>query len=216
MAGIRIVTDSACDLPDATAAKHHIDIVPLTVRFGETEYVDRRDLTPKEFWVKTSQSKTLPETAAPSPGAFEECFRNAAAQGATGVVCVALSSGLSATIQSAQLAAEAVSDTIPVRVIDSRNVTIAQGLLAITGAEAAGEDDGLHRPARACPDARLRFACAHRVIVVQRQGRGRGSGRPRRRLAPAPSSAGRRSGGRCDPRSRRGRRARTPAFPAAR
>jgi DegV family protein with EDD domain len=137
MSGIRIVTDSACDLPPATAAEHNIEIVPLTIRFGETEYVDRRDLTPKEFWAKSSQAKQLPETAAPSPGAFEEAFRAAAAQGATGVVCVALSSGLSATFQSAQLAAEAVKDVIPVRVIDSRSVTIAQGLLAIAGAEAS-------------------------------------------------------------------------------
>jgi DegV family protein with EDD domain len=143
MAGIRIITDSACDLPPATAEANSIDIVPLTVRIGDTEYVDRRDLTPTEFWAKQSASKTLPETAAPSPGAFEEAFRAAAAQGATGVVCVCLSSGLSATYQSALLAADAVKDTLPVRVIDSRSVTIAQGLLAIAGAEAAAAGKSL-------------------------------------------------------------------------
>jgi DegV family protein with EDD domain len=137
MAGVQIVTDSACDLPPATASQHSIEIVPLTVRIGDTEYVDRRDLTPQEFWAKSSAAKDLPETAAPSPGAFEEAFRAAAGRGATGVVCVALSSGLSATFQSAQLAADAVKEAIPVRVIDSRSVTIAQGLLAIAGAEAA-------------------------------------------------------------------------------
>ena len=137
MAGIRIVTDSACDLSPAMAATHNIDIVPLTVRIGDTEYVDQRDLTPTEFWTKSSAAKQLPETAAPSPGAFEETFRAAAAQGATGIVCVSLSSELSATFQSAQLAADAVKDAIDVRVIDSRSVTIAQGLLAIAGADAA-------------------------------------------------------------------------------
>lgn len=143
MPGIRIVTDSACDLPQATALEHNIDIVPLTVRFGETEYVDRRDLTPKQFWAKNSEAKELPETAAPSPGAFEECFRTAASQGASAVVCVTLSSGLSATIQSAQLGAEAARDAIDVRVIDGRSVTIAQGLLAIAGAEAAAAGKSL-------------------------------------------------------------------------
>jgi DegV family protein with EDD domain len=143
MPGIRIVTDSACDLPPDTAAANLIDIVPLTIRFGDVEYVDRRDLTPKEFWAKSAESKQLPETAAPSPGAFEEAFRNAAANGATGVVCVTLSSALSATFQSAQLAGEAVKDTIPVRVIDGRTVTIAQGLLAIAGAEAAAAGKGI-------------------------------------------------------------------------
>lgn len=143
MPSIRIVTDSACDLPDETASAHHIDVVPLTIRFGDTEYVDRRDLTVQEFWAKTKGSKALPETAAPSPGAFEEAFRHAAAQGASGVVCVCLSSNLSATFQSAQLAAEAVKDTIAVRVIDTLNVTIAQGLLAIAGAEAAAAGGSL-------------------------------------------------------------------------
>jgi DegV family protein with EDD domain len=140
---IRIVTDSACDLPPATTAAHNIDVVPLTVRIGDTEYVDRRDLTPSEFWAKQSASKTLPETAAPSPGAFEECFRAAAKAGASGAVCVTLSADLSATFQSAQLASEAVKDVIDVRVIDSRSVTIAQGLLAIAGAEAAAAGKSL-------------------------------------------------------------------------
>ena len=137
MSGIRIVTDSACDLPPATTAAHNIEVVPLTIRIEGTEYVDRRDLTPKEFWAKSTAAKALPETAAPSPGAFEEVFRASGRQGASAVVCVTLSSDLSATYQSAQLAADAVKDAIDVRVIDSRTVTIAQGLLAIAGAEAA-------------------------------------------------------------------------------
>ena len=49
MAGIRVVTDSACDLPQALADEHGIEIVPLTIRFGDEELVDRRDLSPKEF-----------------------------------------------------------------------------------------------------------------------------------------------------------------------
>src|SRR3569623_3289926 len=110
MSGIRIVTDSACDLPPATADQHGIVIVPLTVRIVDTEYVDRRDLTPEEFWAKSGSAKQLPETAAPSPGAFEQAFRDLAAQGAAGIVCVALSSELSATFQSAQLGADAVKD----------------------------------------------------------------------------------------------------------
>ena len=66
---IRIVTDSASDLPEAVAAELGIEIVPLTIRFGEEEFVDRRDLTPEEFWRRSHASKELPETAAPAPGA---------------------------------------------------------------------------------------------------------------------------------------------------
>ena len=53
MSPIRIVTDSSCDLPPALEAEHHITIVPLTIRFGDQEFVDRRDLTPEapsEAW----------------------------------------------------------------------------------------------------------------------------------------------------------------------
>ena len=49
MAGPRVVTDSSCDLPAGLAAELDIDIVPLTIRFGAEELVDRRDLSPKEF-----------------------------------------------------------------------------------------------------------------------------------------------------------------------
>ena len=140
---IRIVTDSSCDLPPSTCSERGIEVVPLSIRFGDAEFTDRRDLTPTQFWAKVKESKVLPETAAPSPGAFEECFRNGSSQGATGVVAVCLSSGLAATYQSAQLAAEAVKDTIDVRVIDSQCVTLALGVLALAASRAASEGKAL-------------------------------------------------------------------------
>src|SRR5688500_11220658 len=103
MAGIRVVTDSACDLPQELADELEIEIVPLTIRFGEESFVDRRDLSPSQFWAKVASSPVLPETAAPSPGAFEETFRKLAGAGASGIVCVTLSSALSATYQAAVL-----------------------------------------------------------------------------------------------------------------
>lgn len=152
MPGIRVVTDSACDLPPAIAEELAIDIVPLTIRFGNEELVDRRDLSPKEFWAKVAGSPVLPETAAPSPGAFEEAFRKASAEGADGVVCVTLSGELSATYQAAGVAAKAVADTIPVRVIDSRSVTMALGLAAMAAARAAKQGKGLDDCAGAAED----------------------------------------------------------------
>jgi DegV family protein with EDD domain len=137
MATIRVITDSAADVPREIASRLNIDIVPLTIRFGEQEYVDGIDLSPQEFWVKCKASAELPETAAPSPGAFQEAFLKAKADGADGVVVVALSSDLSATHQSATLAAQAVADQIPVKVIDSRAVTMAEGMIAIDLAERA-------------------------------------------------------------------------------
>src|SRR5688572_4572013 len=102
MSPVRIVTDSSCDLPAALEAQYGITIVPLTIRFGDQEFVDRRDLSPKEFWARCASSPVLPETAAPSPGAFEEAFRSLAAEGADGIVCITLSSHLSATFGAAE------------------------------------------------------------------------------------------------------------------
>ena len=124
---IRIVTDSACDLPQYLIDQHKISIVPLSVRFGEHEFIDRQDLTTEQFWTRCDSSPVLPETAAPSPGQFEAEFRKLAAEGATGIVMVALSGVLSATMQSAELAAKAVAGHISVRVVDSRSGSMGQG-----------------------------------------------------------------------------------------
>jgi DegV family protein with EDD domain len=139
MARIRVVTDSASDLPDDIAARLGIDVVSLTIRFGEEEFTDRVELTPEVFWAKCKTSKTLPETSAPSVGAFQAAYERAKDDGYDGVLVLTLSSLLSATYQSASLAADAVKDLIDVRVIDTMNVSMGQGLIAIDVAESAAE-----------------------------------------------------------------------------
>jgi len=140
---VKIVTDSSCDLPEGLVSELGIDVVPLTIRFGNEELVDRRDLTPAEFWARCATSAELPSTAAPAPGAFEEVFRRAAEAGAEGVVCVNLSSKLSATGESAQAAARAVADVIPVTVVDSLSVTLGEGMIAVEAARRAAAGAGL-------------------------------------------------------------------------
>lgn len=135
MTRVQLVTDSASDLPPGLALEHGIRVVPLTIRFGETELVDREQLTPAEFWSRCASSPVLPETAAPSPGAFRAAFDQAAEQGREGVVCVTLSSALSATHQAALAAAS--ESPLPVRVVDSRSLTMGQGLMTLAGAELA-------------------------------------------------------------------------------
>ncbi|HSM64711.1 MAG TPA: DegV family protein [Ilumatobacteraceae bacterium] len=141
--GVVIVTDSACDLPAAVADELGIVIVPLTIRFGDEEFVDRSELTTAEFWSRCVNSPTLPETAAPAPGQFEQAYRDAAASGATSVLVVSLSAALSATMQSAQLAARTIADDdtidLDVRVVDSRTITLGLGTIALACARAARE-----------------------------------------------------------------------------
>ena len=140
---IRVVTDSSCDLPQSLVDALRIEIVPLTIRFGDEELVDREQLSTDEFWHRLEHSKLLPETAAPSAGAFEAKFRELQTRGATGIVCVNLSSHLSATMQAAQVAAAAVSSDIPVQVIDSQSASMGLGNLCLTAARRAADGDSL-------------------------------------------------------------------------
>jgi DegV family protein with EDD domain len=137
LAGVRVVTDSACDLPDELLAELGIGLVSLRVRFGADEYIDRVELSTKDFWSRCSSFEGLPETSAPSPGQFQEAFQAMAAEGADEVVCVNLSSKMSATIESARQAARALEGQVRVSVIDSLSVSMGEGLIAIEAAQTA-------------------------------------------------------------------------------
>lgn len=137
MTGVHIVTDSSCDLSETETTTNSIGVVPLSIRFGDEEFVDREELSVEDFYAKMASTGLLPETAAPSPGRFEQAFRGAAAVGATAVVCINLSGELSATVQSARNAATAVAGDIDVRVIDSRSLTGGLGTMVLEAAEAA-------------------------------------------------------------------------------
>ncbi|HUP75023.1 MAG TPA: DegV family protein [Acidimicrobiales bacterium] len=130
---VRIVTDSACDLTDDEVAKWGVEIVSLTIRFGDEEFVDRTELPVSEFYRRLASSAELPQTAAPAPGAFAQAYERLHADGATAIVCINLSSELSATMQSAQTAATAFTG-IPVHVVDSRSITGGLGQLVICAA----------------------------------------------------------------------------------
>jgi fatty acid kinase fatty acid binding subunit len=171
---VRVVTDSACDLPQHLVDELNIGIVPLTIRIGSDEFVDRRDLTPAEFWARCAKSPALPETAAPSAGAFEEVFRAAAADGCEGVVSINLSGGLSATLQAAQIAATAVADVIPVRTVDSRSVSIALGLMVLGAARRAQAGKSVEDIAGAAEDEASRtklFATLDTLDNLKKGGR---------------------------------------------
>ena len=144
---IRIVTDSACDLPNDVALLHSITIVPLSIRFGTEEFIDRVDLTTEQFWERCAASPVLPETAAPSPGQFESAFRQLAASGASGILVISLSSELSATMQSAEVAAKSLAGAIPIRVVDSRSASIGEGMTAVSCAKLANSGGTLDQVA---------------------------------------------------------------------
>ena len=142
MPGVQIVTDSACDLTDRLVKEHHVVVVPLTIRFGTEEFEDRRQLSPAEFWERCRGRPDLPQTAAPSPGAFGAAFAQAVDEGADAVLCLTISSRVSATYDSARTAAESF-DRVPVQVVDTYSLSMGQGLMAIAAAEEAADGAGL-------------------------------------------------------------------------
>ena len=135
MSGVHIVTDSSCDLvPDEIKALD-IEVVPLSIRFGDEEFTDRRDLSVEDFYRKMASADDLPQTACPSPGAFGQAFRDTGAAGADAVVCITISSDLSNTFQSAQTAADALQGDVPVVVLDSKSVSSGAGTLVLEAAK---------------------------------------------------------------------------------
>lgn len=132
---VGIVTDSSCDLSINETRGLGVEVVPLFIRFGTEEFVDREQITVEEFYRKMAHSDHLPQTAAPSPGRFEQAFRRHLDNDSEAVVCITLSSAISATMQSAQQAANRVGADI--RVVDSRSVTAGLGTLVLEAAQLA-------------------------------------------------------------------------------
>ena len=171
---VRIVTDSACDLPDEVCQELGIEVVPLTIRFGEREYVDRKELSVEAFWRELQASPVLPETAAPSVGAFEETFRRLADAGADGIVCINISSKLSATMQSAQVAAKALEGQTPVEIIDSESASMGIGNLALYAARRASGGASVDEIVQEVDDRRTRqkvFATLDTLEYLRKGGR---------------------------------------------
>jgi DegV family protein with EDD domain len=131
---VKIVADSASDLPPVIAEELGITVVPVNVQFGDTVYRDGIDLSTDEFYEKLRKSKILPKTSAPSPGTFRETY-DRIAQNADAIVSIHVSSRLSATYDAARLACSDFD--FPVSIIDTETASMACGLLVITAARAA-------------------------------------------------------------------------------
>lgn len=125
-ARVAIVTDSTADLPTDVRERHGITMVPLNVHLGDRTWRDQVDLTTPRFMGLLAESEAFPTTSQPSAGVFEQTFRDLA-KTHDEIVCVLISSRLSGTVQSAQIAAEAVRDAIHVEVVDSLNASLGCG-----------------------------------------------------------------------------------------
>ncbi|MBS21209.1 MAG: fatty acid-binding protein DegV [Chloroflexi bacterium] len=135
---IKIVTDSTSDLDSSIAEDLGITIVPLNVHFGEAVFKDGIDLDTDQFFDKLINGNVFPSTSQPSLGEFVDVYKEISQPGDV-IISVHVSSKLSGTINSAQQAANTLSGTVDVRIVDTQQVSMTVGLSAVGAAQAARE-----------------------------------------------------------------------------
>ncbi len=129
---LRIVIDSTADLAPARAAQ--FTVIPMTIRFGDEEFVHGVDITNEQFYERLLECKELPTTSQVSPFQFGEVFRQAVDAGDS-VIVITLSAKLSGTYQSAVIAAADFPGKV--FVIDSASVSVGTSILAELALELA-------------------------------------------------------------------------------
>ena len=149
---IQIITDSTSDLSSAQAQQLGVQVLPLTVHFGEEAFRDGIDITNADFYARLRGASTLPTTSQINPDVFTQVFQAALDKGDQ-VVGIFISSELSGTCQSAVIAQEML-DSKDVFVVDSRTVTFPLGLLVAVAAHL--RDQGLDAAALAAKLCQLR------------------------------------------------------------
>jgi DegV family protein with EDD domain len=133
---IRIVTDSTCDLPEASVTKHGITVIPLYINQGNNSYLDGVDLTREEFYRRLPGFRPSPSTATPSPELFIQFWDQLTSEGAQTILSIHISEKLSATVNSARIAAGQFTK-IPVTVLDSSQLSLGMGFIVEKAAQMA-------------------------------------------------------------------------------
>ena len=131
-----IVTDSAADIPESLLTEYDIHMIPLRVQFGEESYLDKMGMSPADFRDELKNNPNKPGTSQPTPGDYRRMFEFLLTHFGQ-VTAISLGKQLSGTFQGAINAANNVSGQATLDVVDSANVSVGQGLLAVRAAELA-------------------------------------------------------------------------------
>jgi len=131
---IALVVDSTADLPEKIIEEKNIHVVPVRLNFGDKHFIDKVTITSDEFWNELQNNPIHPKTSQPSPGDFRRQYQFLAThyESAISLHLPAITSG---TMQSALTASKTLTN-FPTKVIDSYNLSIGIGLIAISAADA--------------------------------------------------------------------------------
>lgn len=133
---IAVVTDSGADIPDAIMAELDIQMVPLRVQFGEDSHLDKMGMSSSEFRTELQRNPAQPGTSQPTQGDLRRMFEFLGTHFKS-VVSVNLSGSLSGTLQGARAAADRTEAAERITVVDSKHVSVGQGLAVVRAAELA-------------------------------------------------------------------------------
>ncbi len=134
MKRIGLVTDSTCDLPQELIDAHGIHVVPLSVIFGDENFLDGVTITPDQFFQRLRASKIHPSTSQPAPGDFANVYRQLLEQ-CDQIISIHISSDLSGTYQSAQVARDMFPDA-DISLVDTKAASVGLGWVVLLAAKA--------------------------------------------------------------------------------
>ena len=185
---VAVVTDSACDLPDAILEELNVHFVPLRVHFGMENALDRVTIRASEFYARFAVEKEYPKTSQPPAADFRQLYESLAEHHGA-IVSIHLSGALSGTFQAAVNAARGIPDT-EILAVDSGNASIAEGLVVRAAAEAVRGGATAAEAARIAREAATRVRLFVAVPTIEHLVRGgrvsAGKGRLARALGLLP------------------------------
>ena len=168
-----VITDSAADIPDEDMERLDIHMVPCRIQFGDRGYLDKVSITAAEFFTELDSNPNHPTSSQPAPGDFRRQYQFLASHFAD-VLSINLSGMASGTLEAARSAAGRVNAHGQIHVINSRNASLGQGLLAVYAAECAKAgvsiDDTIAAVKALIPDTRT-YGLLHDLRYAVRGGR---------------------------------------------
>ncbi|ACL69767.1 DegV family protein [Halothermothrix orenii] len=130
---VGILTDSTCDLSEDILKQHNIEMIPLTIHFGEEIFKERYEITPAQFFERLENTEIISTTSQPSIGLFVDKYKKMAEE-YDAIISIHLSSKFSGTVESARIASQQV-DGIKIEVIDSKSISLGLGYQALLAAK---------------------------------------------------------------------------------